>query len=192
MLLWRTSGRQSKPHHQSTQRLDLSTHWLPSEVNGGRYDAKIDIWSFGLACFHTIFPPSVFERVQSLKQHTALMDTITEYASRGQHHALFAHLLKQLLAWSAYQRPSATQALAHPFFALCPAQPEPVPPRHAGSSHDADRPSKIVNTTPQEQEVSPPASPARQGAENVATKQQRGLSCARGSQLSLTHENTPL
>lgn len=170
---------------------------LAPEVNGSSYDGKIDIWSFGLACFDTIFPSvrapwGVSTRIQSLEQHRALLDKVTEYGSRGQDHALLAQLLEQLLAWDASRRPSATEALAYPFFALCPVQHEPLQPPHSGSGHVDNKPSKITKTSHREQEASPPASPTWQGAENAATKKHQDSSFARTPQLSPTQENTPL
>jgi serine/threonine protein kinase len=129
---------------------------LAPEVNGKPYDNKIDIWCLGLAWLFSISPKSTrgFQRVITEKQHADLMRVLSKYASRGLNHALLADLLEQMLSFNPQKRPSATQALRHPFFNLCSPLPRTEHP--LGAHPTESRPFKKLKTI---QAASPPDSP---------------------------------
>jgi serine/threonine protein kinase len=119
---------------------------LPPEVNGKDYDNKIDIYSFGIACFRTIIPIADFKRLEQPSDFDKYFGALQKYAERSRTHSIFADLLQSLLSPEPTERPSASQALLHPFFDLCNTPPESEL-RHQNTSDNiqcSDKPGKIA------------------------------------------------
>ncbi|KAM3069124.1 serine/threonine protein kinase, CMGC, CDC2/CDK subfamily [Clarireedia jacksonii] len=121
---------------------------LPPEVNGKDYDNKIDIYSFGIACFRTIIPTADFKRLEQPSDFHKYFSALQKYAKRSTTHSVFADLLQSMLSPEPTERPSASQALLHPFFDLCNTPPEPEL-RHQNTSDKGniqydDKPGKIA------------------------------------------------
>lgn len=118
---------------------------LPPEVNGKDYDNKIDIFSFGIACFRTIIPVAAFNRLEQASDFDKYFSALQKYAERSKTHGIFADLLQSMLSPEPTERPSASQALLHPFFDLCSTPPESES-RHQnkGNIQCNDEPGKIA------------------------------------------------
>jgi serine/threonine protein kinase len=121
---------------------------LPPEVNGKDYDNKIDIYSFGIACFRTIIPTADFKRLEQPSDFDKYFSALQKYAERSTTHSIFADLLQSLLSPEPTERPSASQALLHPFFDLCNTPPESElryqNTSDKGNIQCSDKPGKIA------------------------------------------------
>ncbi|KAL8974945.1 MAG: hypothetical protein Q9197_000833 [Variospora fuerteventurae] len=109
---------------------------LAPEVDGSTYyDAKIDIWSWGVV-FMCAFAPylnHLYDRMSTPQWHHRATDWLAEKEKELGLDSLVAQLIRHVLAKNPEQRPSAARTLEHPCF-------HRNTPRQPGSSI-APRPS---------------------------------------------------
>ncbi|CAG9329515.1 unnamed protein product [Blepharisma stoltei] len=102
-----------------------TTHYMAPEVINGCYTFKCDIWSIGVIMyamlsgnfpFHSKFECEIYKQIE--KGDINIEDKIWESIS-----AEAKDLLKKLLCVNHFQRLSASEALAHPWFSPLNKQP---------------------------------------------------------------------
>jgi serine/threonine protein kinase len=104
-------------------------YWMAPEVidskNGMKgYDAKVDIWSLGITCIElaeTIPPLSYINPMRALFQIPARDSPVLE--NPGKWSKEFNDFIRVCLEKDPKKRPSAAEALQHPFVANCDRDP---------------------------------------------------------------------
>ncbi|KAI4269602.1 MAG: hypothetical protein L6R35_006680 [Caloplaca aegaea] len=92
---------------------------LAPEVDGSTYyDAKIDIWSWGVVfmCAFAPFLNHLYERMSTPQWHHRATDWLAEKENELGLDSLAAQLIRCVLAKDPEQRPSAARTLEHPCF----------------------------------------------------------------------------
>lgn len=90
----------------------------PCVILGEGYSSKVDIWSLGCVAFQLCFDKTPFQHSTSfIELYSNICEGRWSFPDETTGSNIFRDLVTKLLAGSPEDRPSASEALAHPFFA---------------------------------------------------------------------------
>lgn len=85
------------------------------DINGIKsYDNKIDVWSFGIVMLRSITNCSVPRERATTEWHDGVMQALAQLSNLKRSNRDVVNLISAMLDWDPRNRPSASEALAHP------------------------------------------------------------------------------
>ncbi|KAL8993939.1 MAG: hypothetical protein Q9188_007200 [Gyalolechia gomerana] len=85
------------------------------DTNGKRsYDSKIDVWSFGIVMLRSITNCSVPRERATTEWHDGVLQALAQLSNLKPSDRDVVNLISSMLDWDPRNRPSASEALAHP------------------------------------------------------------------------------